>query len=67
LEKYDIENDESLINSIAEKRIKRFENCLKRLDKNIIDTLDHLSRRGIRMCLISNADVIDKTGWDISP
>jgi len=67
LEKYDIENDESLINSIAEKRIKRFENCLKQVDDIILDTLDYLSRKGIRMCLISNADVIDKTGWDSSP
>ena len=67
LEKYNIENDESLINSIAEKRIKRFENCLKQVDKNIIDTLEYLSEKGIRVCLISNADVIDKIGWDSSP
>ncbi len=67
LEKYDIEIDESLINSIEEKRIKRFENCLRQIDKNIIDTLEYLKRRGIRMCLISNADVIDKICWDSSP
>lgn len=57
LEKYDIERDESIINSIVEKRIKRFKNCLKQIDDKILDTLEYLSRKGIRMCLISNADV----------
>jgi len=40
--------------------IKRFENCLRQIDKNIIDTLEHLSRKGIRMCLISNAERLKK-------
>ncbi len=66
MDKYDIEIDQSIINCIAEKRIKRFEKCLKQVDKNIIATLEYLSEKGIRMCLISNADVIDKTGWDSS-
>ena len=57
LEKYDIERDESIINSIVEKRIKRFKNCLKQIDDKILDTLEYLSRKGIRMCLIRNADV----------
>ncbi len=67
LEKYDIVRDESIINSIAEKRIKRFEICFKQVDKNILDTLKYLSRKRIRLCLISNADVIDKLGWECSP
>ncbi len=67
LEKYDIVRDEPIISNITEKRIKRFQNCLKQVDKNIIDTLEYLSKKGIRMCLISSSDVIDKIGWDSSP
>jgi|SRR5690554_2499893 len=67
LEKYNIEKDEFLINRIAEKRVKRFEKFLREVDRNIIETLDYLSEKGVRMCLISNADVIDKIGWDSSP
>src|SRR5690554_4078989 len=48
LEKYNIEKNQTIINRIAENRIKRFEKCLKQIDKNIIATLEHLSRRGIR-------------------
>lgn len=67
LEKNDIVSDDIIVNNILNKRIKRFKACLNQVDERIINTLDYLSRKGIRMCLISNADVIDKIGWKESP
>ncbi len=67
LRKNDIFNDDFIVKMVLDKRIKRFKTCLEQVDKNIINTLEYLSRKGKRMCLISNADVIDKVGWESSP
>ena len=67
LNKCGINKDESDIEIIAKKRIKRFERCLSNIENNIIKTLEYLYENNIRMCLISNSDVIDKAGWAGSP
>jgi putative hydrolase of the HAD superfamily len=67
LSKGGINKNESDIEKIAKKRIKRFERCLSDVEVNIIETLEYLSKNNKRLCLISNADVIDKIGWTSSP
>ena len=67
LNKCGINKNESDIERIAKKRINRFERSLSNVETNIIKTLEVLSENTKRMCLISNADVIDKFGWASSP
>lgn len=64
---YGISRDKSVIENIAKKRVKRFERSLSNVENNIIKTLEYLFGNTKRMCLISNADVIDKAGWASSP
>lgn len=67
LEELELKVPEEVINTIMNKRIQRFTNTLLRVDENILKTLEALSKRSKRMCLISNADVIDKKAWALSP
>jgi len=67
LNKYGINKSESDIVKITKKRIKRFERTLSDVENTVIKTLECLSKDSIRMCLVSNADVIDKVGWTRSP
>ena len=48
-------------------RINKFRDCLIHVPKNILKTVRHLSSLNKQLCLISNSDVIDKMGWDLSP
>ena len=47
--------------------IEKFTASLIHVNKNIVDTVRHLFKLNKQLCLISNADVIDKMGWDKSP
>ena len=48
-------------------RINRFKKCLSIINKSIQETLNELFNRNYRLCLISNADIIDIQGWADSP
>jgi putative hydrolase of the HAD superfamily len=62
-----IDKNESVMKKIAEKRMKRFQRSLSNVENSIIETLEYLFKNNKRMCLISNADIIDKDGWATSP
>lgn len=49
------------------RRQKRMKSALMSVDKCILDTLTLLHNRGIKLCLISNADKIDCEYWKTSP
>lgn len=54
-------------NQVLELRINRMRSALQNIDRTILDTLSCLRARGLRLCIISNADTIDKMGWIDSP
>lgn len=51
----------------TEIRIKRFCACLLHIKHEVLSTVETLAGMGIELCLVSNADVIDKMGWSSSP
>ena len=60
--KIDKEQRESLLNS----RLNRMRMALENVDDEIIYTLKELKKHKIKLCLISNADVIDCKYWKTS-
>jgi len=48
---------------ILKLRRERMRNALLYVDRDIIETLKELREAGLRLCLISNADAIDKRYW----
>ncbi|SHJ09198.1 putative hydrolase of the HAD superfamily [Clostridium cavendishii DSM 21758] len=54
-------------NEILTLREERFKQCLLEISPVVIEALSKLKRNGKRLCLISNADVIDVRYWDKSP
>jgi len=48
-------------------RIQRFRDCLHRIPAENIQTLQTLREAGLRVGLISNADVMEVTAWNESP
>lgn len=50
--------------NLREERMKR---CLIEVEKDIVETISELRKNGKKICLISNADVIDVMHWDKSP
>lgn len=48
-------------------RVTRFKNTLTSVSEEIINTLMSIKEKGIRLCLISNADKIDILHWKDSP
>jgi len=48
-------------------RQNRMQTALMNVDNQIINTIQNLKERGIKICLISNADVIDTMYWRESP
>ncbi len=67
LTKLNIQVSEKDVNKIVDKRVRRFERALLNVDKEILDTLRVLRKLSKRVCLISNADIIDKKAWGTSP
>lgn len=49
------------------RRQNRMKSALMSVDKCILDTLRLLHNKGIKLCLISNADKIDCEFWNMSP
>lgn len=52
---------------ILEKREERIKKALLLVDNKILETLQKISMRGIKLGIISNADVIDIKYWNDSP
>lgn len=67
IEKMKIKASESQIREILRLREERFKSSLINVDSEIIRTLLELKKKGKKLCLISNADIIDVMHWEISP
>ena len=48
-------------------RNDRMKKALCEIHPDILFTLKKLKENGVKLCLVSNADIIDKKYWDISP
>ena len=59
--------DKNTLNKMTIIRKSRFHKCLTVINSNIKETLKELYKRNYKLCLISNADVIDIQGWETSP
>ncbi|OOM73891.1 pyrophosphatase PpaX [Clostridium puniceum] len=67
IEKIGIQVSNQDKNQILKLRIERFKKSLIEVDSKILDVLINLKKSGKRICLISNADVIDVKYWRKSP
>lgn len=59
--------DERLIRELTDIRIERMRHAVTQIRPEILRTLDALHESGHRLCLVSNADVIDTLHWRESP
>ena len=64
---YDPSILETKIEEAARERVARFRECLKTPPAKRINAIRRLHERGHRMILLSNADVMEKRGWNESP
>ena len=58
---------DSQLEKLVEIRRDRMKKGLTEIHPDILLTLEKLKAKGIKLCLVSNADIIDKKYWDISP
>ena len=58
---------DSQLKKLVEIRCDRMKKALTEIHPDILLTLEKLKAAGIKLCLVSNADIIDKKYWDISP
>ncbi len=58
---------DSRIEEASRERAARFRDCLIKPPVERVDVIRRLYERGHRMILLSNADVMEKRGWDESP
>lgn len=59
--------DERLIRRLTDIRIERMRRAVTEIRPEILRALDALHENGHRLCLLSNADVIDTLHWQESP
>lgn len=59
--------DNEMIDEALELREKRFKEALINVEPTIVDVLIDLKDKGIKLCIISNADSIDVLHWNESP
>ena len=52
---------------LLKRRLERMRLAMSNVDQDVLQTLRIIGRRGIKICLISNADVIDCKYWKDSP
>ena len=55
------------LEKLVEIRCDRMKKALTEIHPDILLTLEKLKAADIKLCLVSNADIIDKKYWDISP
>ena len=58
---------ENQLENLVEIRNDRYRKSLTEIHPDILSTLKQLKDSGIKLCLVSNADIIDKKYWGISP
>lgn len=58
---------ESQLEKLIDIRNDRMKKALTEIHPDIMSTLQQLKQNGAKLCLISNADLIDKKYWGISP
>ena len=58
---------ENQLEKLVEIRNNRYQKSLTDIHPDILSTLKELKESGIKLCLVSNADIIDKKYWGISP
>lgn len=58
---------DSLIQEATDQRIARFDEMLRSAPEATLSVLETLKSRGVTTALISNADVIETSGWNRSP
>ena len=58
---------ENQLEKLVEIRNDRYRKSLTEIHPDILFTLKQLKESGIKLCLVSNADIIDKKYWGISP
>ena len=61
------EYKEEKLSDAAEIRTARFSKSLIEIKKEVLITIKQLFESGFKLCLVSNADVIDIAGWSSSP
>ena len=52
---------------MIDRRSERLFICLTNVDLKILNVLNSLKNMGIKLCLVSNADCMDKEYWNLSP
>jgi putative hydrolase of the HAD superfamily len=67
IEKSEIKASDNQIKEILELRKNRFKKSLTDVDYKVLEVLSDIKKIGKRLCLISNADVIDVMYWKQSP
>lgn len=55
------------LEKLVEIRNSRYRKSLTEIHPDILRTVKKLKAEGTKLCLVSNADIIDKKYWDISP
>ena len=58
---------DSQLEKLVEIRNDRMKKALCEIHPDILFTLKKLKEKGVKLCLVSNADIIDKKYWGISP
>ncbi len=66
LEGLSLEYDSEMVNELSKRRINRFHKAVTEVEDEILEVLDFLKEKGIKLCLISNCDVIDVRSWNQS-
>ena len=56
-----------VIDDLLNIREERFKEAITHVDEHIIEVLKEIKAAGIKLCLISNADIIDVMYWKESP
>ena len=59
--------DDYQLEKLIKIRNQRMRKALTEIHPDILFTLKELKKHGVKLCLISNADIIDKKYWSISP
>lgn len=67
INKSEMKASDNQINEILELRKNRFQKSLTDVDYRVLEVLLDIKKSGKRLCLISNADVIDVMYWKQSP
>lgn len=58
---------DEVIREVARHRTRRFAESVANMPADTLDTLKALKERGMKLALVSNADVMESAGWKDSP